>query len=129
MKIYTFFGSTKQFNKIDPDTKKWKVDKRGLRPVAIKPLSGNAPRALNVISGTTASEEVLDLSIGKCYWFQATELTEGMKGYSDAHANIRQFNYDMIAEVSVKDAIIESRLDPPTVDIVSEVNADEVPTP
>ena len=127
MKFYTFYGSTKQFNKIDTETNDWKVDSRGLRPVALKPLAGKAPRALNVISGTTASEAVLDIKVGKCYVFQANEVMEGMKGYSDAHSHIRQFNYDVIAEVSVKEAIAEGRLDPPTVLIESTVEAD-VPT-
>lgn len=129
MKIFTFYASVKQFNKIDPDTKTWKVDKKGFRPVALKPLSGLAPRALNVISGTTASEHVLDIKVGKCYVFQANEVVEGMKGYSDAHSHIRQFNYDMIAEVSVKEAIAESRIEPPSVLIESEVEEEQVETP
>ena len=114
MKFYTFFASARQFNKIDPDTKDWKVDSRGLRPVSLKPLAGMAPRALNVISGTTASEAVLDLTIGKCYIFQANEVTEGMKGYSSDHSHVRQFNFDVVSEIGVLDAIAEGRKDPPS---------------
>ena len=86
-----------------------KVDKNGLSPVGLLPLSGTSPRGINVISGTSA--ELYDIEVGTCYAIRADELSTGDKGYNDdakdKHGNPvkRQFQFTMLAPLDTFQAV------------------------
>jgi hypothetical protein len=110
MKTYTFMASAKEFNNAEPDT-------RGLMPVVLIPLTGHAPRPLNVISGTSALLQGIE--VGDCYAIRATEIEPTDEGYEPVISKktgeeIRQFNFQSLAKVDTFKAVEASVSKPAT---------------
>jgi len=91
--------------------------------IAMVPLTGNSPRGLNVLSGTSA--ELYEIEIGKCYAMQATEQVEGMKGFNpdaeDKNGDCpRQFQFRMLVEVDAWQAVTAGIASPPVIEMASQ---------
>lgn len=94
MKTYQFIGVVKKFAMGTEDS-------NGLLPLAIIPLTGVSPRALNVVSGSSA--EIMDIVPGKAYGFTATETEPTDEGYEPVENKqgdiVRQFNFQSLVEI------------------------------
>lgn len=85
------------------------ADRNSLMPVILDPISGKSPRGLNVISGTSA--EMNGFEVGKCYGVKAVET----EVYVDKDGkSVRSFNFSVIGELSVQDAMKEAMNSSPT---------------
>lgn len=117
MKTFSFMASAKTFNN-------GKVDKNGLPPVALLPLTGTSPRGINVIAGTSA--ELYGIEVGNCYAMRARELSAGDKGYSEDYSDQRQFQFEMLAPVDTFKAV-EAGIKKPAKVLISNGESVEEP--
>lgn len=94
MKKYAFLATVKNFIP-KKGSSATTHDKNGIRNKALIPLSGQAPRGVNAISGTVA--DGMEIANNKIYLFTATreEDYEGQPSYS----------FDVLAEVNPLDAM------------------------
>ena len=87
------------------------LDTNGLYPMILSPITGQTPRGINVISGTSA--ELYGIEEGKSYVCKATELEAEDKSWQDDASDkdgnlIRQFSYEKVAEIPIETVIAEA---------------------
>ena len=86
-------------------------DVNGNLPMILSPITGQSPRGINVISGTSA--ELYGIEDGGSYVIKATEFEPEDKGWqegaSDKDGNlIRQFGYEKVTEIPIETVVAEA---------------------
>lgn len=116
MNTFNFVASCKLFNS-------GKTDKKGKMPILLKPIAGQSPRGLNVLSGTSA--ELQGYKPGKTYVVSATEVEPYEK---EDGSIIRSFNFDNVGEISPLEALRYAKDDALQVIIQPSTVSEEVET-